>query len=101
MATSKGLVVGDLVYTNSEDVVVDCRLAVGGETIPQDVAGITDINTGASYILVVEKDAVFQRLLEEGILFNETLGKIILITGKGMPDIATRQLIHRFATGTI
>ena len=40
MATSKGLVVGDLKYTNVEGVTVDCNLAVGGDTIPQDVSSI-------------------------------------------------------------
>ena len=41
MATSKGLVVGDLKYTNVEGVTVDCNLAVGGDTIPQDVSSMT------------------------------------------------------------
>ena len=35
VATSKGLVVGNICYVNSEGVRVDCRLAAGGETIPQ------------------------------------------------------------------
>ena len=74
-------------------------MAVGGETIPQDVAGIVDIKTEASYVLVVEKDAIFQRLLEEGILFNTLLGKFILITGKGMPDLSTRQFVQRLSAG--
>ena len=99
LATSKGLVVGDLLYVNSEDVIVDCSLAVGGETVPQDVAGLTNLTTGAGFVLVVEKDAVFQRLLEEGVMASEELGKFIMITGKGMPDLATRHLVHRLATG--
>ena len=51
MATSKGLVVGDLRYTNSEGVVVDCSLAVGGDAIPQDVTSLSDILTSANFIL--------------------------------------------------
>ena len=37
VATSKGLVVGDLSYLNNEDIMVDCSLTVGGDTIPQYV----------------------------------------------------------------
>jgi meiotic recombination protein SPO11 len=65
VATSKGLVVGDLRYVNSEDVLVDCSLAVGGDSVPQDVVEMRNIETSAKFVLVVEKDAVFQRLLEE------------------------------------
>jgi len=98
MATSKGLVVGDLCYTNSEDVIVDCNLAVGGDSIPQDVTEITDIHSQAQLVLVVEKDAVFQKLLEEGILTSRQLPSIIMITGKGVPDLSSRQLVYRLST---
>ena len=93
MATTKGAVVGDLRYTNSEGVVVDCSLAIGGDAIPQDVTSITNIVTSARFILVVEKDAVFQRLLEDGI-FSGCLPSLIMVTGKGVPDLATRQLVY-------
>jgi len=97
MATSKGLVVGDLKYTNVEGVTVDCNLAVGGDSIPQDVSSIYNISTDARFILVVEKDAVFQRLLEEGIL-TSVLAPLIMITGKGVPDLATRQLLYHLSS---
>jgi meiotic recombination protein SPO11 len=42
---------------------------------------------GARFILVVEKDAVFQRLVEDR-LFDEL--PCVIITGRGMPDIASR-----------
>jgi hypothetical protein len=42
---------------------------------------------GARFILVVEKDAIFQRLVEDRLF--EAL-PCILITGRGMPDIASR-----------
>jgi len=97
MATSKGLVVGDLKYTNVEGVTVDCNLAVGGDTIPQDVSSIHVTCSDARFILVVEKDAVFQRLLEEGIL-TSVLAPLIMITGKGVPDLATRQLLYHLSS---
>lgn len=39
------------------------------------------------HIVIIEKDAVFQRLVEEG--FAEATGSILL-TAKGMPDVSTR-----------
>ena len=46
---------------------------------------------------MVEKDAVFQRQLEEGVLTGE-LPPLVMVTGKGMPDLASRQLVYRLAT---
>lgn len=45
--------------------------------------------------MVVEKDAVFQRLVEDG--FAEQTGAI-LVTAKGMPDMATRAFLHSLCT---
>jgi len=97
MATSKGLVVGHLAYTNSEGVTVDLRLAVGGDTIPQDVPEVELLGSDAHFLLVVEKDAIFQRLLEEGVMTG-ILPPFVMVTGKGMPDLATRQLVYRLST---
>ena len=93
VATSKGLVVGDLKYINSEGVIVDCSLAAGGDSVPQTVLDLHHIETKAKFILVVEKDAIFQRLLEEGVL-QSRLPPLIMITGKGVPDLGTRQLVR-------
>ncbi len=41
--------------------------------------------------MVVEKDAIFQRLVDDG--FAEHIGGI-LVTAKGMPDMATRAFLH-------
>lgn len=46
-------------------------------------------------MVVVEKDAVFQRLVEDG--FAEQTGTI-LVTAKGMPDMATRAFLHFLCT---
>ena len=40
------------------------------------------------FILVIEKDAVFQRLFEDSF---PSLEPSIMVTGKGMPDMATRE----------
>lgn len=43
------------------------------------------------YVIVIEKDAIFQRLVDDG--FAELVGAI-LVTAKGMPDMATRAFLH-------
>lgn len=40
--------------------------------------GIKNMRSNAKYILVVEKDAIFQKLLDEGALLR--LGPVIIIT---------------------
>ena len=47
----------------------------------------------ADFVLVVEKDAVFQRLLEEMIFSVPEFSRVVLVTGKGVPDLSTRQLV--------
>ncbi|CAG8772856.1 1251_t:CDS:2, partial [Acaulospora morrowiae] len=47
--------------------------------------------TNAKFVLVIEKEATFQHLLSSGIL--KQFGPCIIITGKGYPDVATRQLV--------
>ncbi len=41
-----------------------------------------------SVILVIEKDAVFQRLMEDSF---PSLVPSVMVTGRGMPDMATRE----------
>ena len=41
----------------------------------------------SGYLVVVEKDAVFQRLVEDGF---PDLANCVLITARGMPDMASR-----------
>lgn len=57
-----------------------CELCgnVEGVLIPQDVKGIKKIKSSASFILVVEKDAAFQKLLDDEAQVK--LGRCILIT---------------------
>eukprot|EP01023_Acetabularia_acetabulum_P021173 TRINITY_DN21090_c0_g1_i2.p1 TRINITY_DN21090_c0_g1~~TRINITY_DN21090_c0_g1_i2.p1 ORF type:complete len:385 (+),score=35.07 TRINITY_DN21090_c0_g1_i2:360-1514(+) len=62
------------------------------QTIPGDVAAILryKIKIQANYIIIVEKDTIFQRLVEDK--FPHLLSSV-LITAKGMPDISTRAFI--------
>lgn len=54
------------------------------------------VNHGANFILVVEKECIFRRLVEDGFWRGEGgggLGPCLLLTGCGFPDLATRALL--------
>ncbi|KAE8737375.1 hypothetical protein FOCC_FOCC017158 [Frankliniella occidentalis] len=93
LATAKGLVAGDLTITTADGEVLDCSNKPGGVLIPGDVCAVQSVRSSARFILVLEKDTVFQRVLQEGIL--DRLGPCIVITGKGYPDVSTRALLSR------
>ncbi|KAL7646563.1 UNVERIFIED_CONTAM: hypothetical protein RMT77_001814 [Armadillidium vulgare] len=92
-ATGKGLMAGNLTYVTYDGVRVRVAQALQGMMVPGCVGGITDLQSDARFVLVIEKDATFQKLLESH--FLRTMGPSILITGKGYPDLCTRQLVHR------
>ncbi|CAD7704466.1 unnamed protein product [Ostreobium quekettii] len=46
----------------------------------------------ARYVLVVEKDAIFQRLTEDRFF---DMVPCVMVTGKGMPDVATRMFLRK------
>ncbi|TCD62594.1 endodeoxyribonuclease [Steccherinum ochraceum] len=53
-----------------------------------------DVNDDLRWVLVVEKEAIFQTLVHlELTAHDATLGQGIIVTGKGYPDVATRQLV--------
>ena len=55
-----------------------------------------DITSNAKVVIVVEKDATFQRLMQEDFLGFVDFD-VLLITGKGVPDLSTRKLLYRLA----
>ncbi|KAL5528301.1 SPO11 [Sanghuangporus sanghuang] len=98
-ASSKGLFCGSALSIH----LCDGSVISGHDTEPsliphaQDVAEY-EIREDISWILVVEKDAVFQTLRGSSLTNNPALsGPGILITGKGYPDLATRQLVKTFS----
>lgn len=51
-----------------------------------------------AWVLIVEKEAVFQTLCRLGITDGRSLpGRGLLLTGKGYPDVATRHLVKSLA----
>ncbi|XP_045125267.1 meiotic recombination protein SPO11-like [Portunus trituberculatus] len=92
-ATGKGLVGGCLRYTTHDGTLVDVSLAANGVGVPECVAGLKEVQSESRYVLVVEKDATFQKLMDTH--FLRSFGPGILVTGKGYPDLNTRQLVFR------
>jgi meiotic recombination protein SPO11 len=72
--------------------VTDCAHSAcsEGRPIPGNVATIADYSffSQATAILVIEKDTVFQQLSSDPAIGGS--GRFILVTGKGVPDVATR-----------
>ncbi|XP_017123236.1 meiotic recombination protein W68 [Drosophila elegans] len=94
LAASKGLMSGDvrLLMTNGD--VMDSSLYCGPMTLPTDPEKVDRIETQADFVLVVEKESVFESLLSKNV-FNTIDRRFILITGKGYPDCCTRRMVHR------
>lgn len=93
LSSSKGLIAGNLVI-NIGDERIDCTTS---QAVPQNVSEITSFESTADYVLIVEKDTVFQRFIADNI-FERIDAKIILVTAKGYPDINTRMLLKKMST---
>ncbi|KEP54636.1 putative topoisomerase acting in meiosis protein [Rhizoctonia solani 123E] len=65
--------------------------------IGEDILNI-NVDEDLGWVLIVEKEAIFQTLCTLGFASVHTLiGKGIIVTGKGYPDLATRQLVSVFS----
>jgi meiotic recombination protein SPO11 len=53
-----------------------------------------DISDQLRFVLVIEKEAIFRSLATASFHSDDVLGHSVLITGKGYPDIASRELVH-------
>ncbi|XP_001636181.3 meiotic recombination protein SPO11 [Nematostella vectensis] len=93
LASSKGLISGHVRYREYDGTYVDCTCLTRGVAVSSHVDGIYDLYSDAKVVLVVEKEATYHRLLDDGLL--EKLNPCIMITGKGYPDVNTRQMVHR------
>lgn len=92
IASPKGVVVGCLQFNENGDEI-DCqRLGIGGKAITAIIDRVTNIRGTAKFILLVEKDAAFNRLSEDR-FYNDY--PCILLTAKGQPDVATRMFLRK------
>ncbi|MHA2249125.1 MAG: hypothetical protein ACXAD7_02125 [Candidatus Kariarchaeaceae archaeon] len=90
-ASSKGIVVGHIDFTERGDYI-DCRAMGSGKSITPNIDDIDNLQSDAEFVLVVEKDAIFNRLAEDQ--FYDYVPSV-LITAKGQPDMATRMFIKK------
>jgi meiotic recombination protein SPO11 len=91
IATAKGKVIGRLSFSEGGDHI-DCRKGLGGHAITPMLDQVENFQSDAEFVLVIEKDAVFQDLAEDK-FFNYI--PCILVTASGQPDMATRMFIKR------
>ncbi|KXN90800.1 Meiotic recombination protein SPO11 [Leucoagaricus sp. SymC.cos] len=98
-ASSKGLICGSgltIRLTTGETVQ---STDTEGTLIPvgEDIESF-GLDEDVDWVLIVEKEAVFQTLCRLKISDHEEMpGRGLLITGKGYPDIATRHLVKTLA----
>ncbi len=95
----KGVLAGNIKILDrfgGEEIIIDgTKQGRSGWTIPSDVDNDMEIlEVKADYVLVVEKDALWQRLNEDRFWQKENC---ILITPKGQSSRGTRRLIRKLA----
>ena len=91
LSSSKGFIGGSLLFKDKDGNQFSC--GEKGIQIPNHVEIICSIVSNAKYILVIEKEATYTRLIE--CKFDSKVGPCIMITGKGFPDINTRMLLKK------
>ena len=92
VASEKGVVVGRIRFKDDGDLIDCTRMGVGGKAIPPYTDRITEMESDAKFILLVEKDAAFMRLAEDR-FYNKY--PCIILTAKGQPDVATRMFLKK------
>ncbi|KAI8640972.1 Spo11/DNA topoisomerase VI subunit A [Parasitella parasitica] len=112
-AASKGLVFGPIIIKLKNNKTLDCSFSSATTTttttttvttaddgqgilIPP-VHQIVQVQCKAKCMIVVEKEATFRYLVSIG--FCQSLPEsCVLVTGKGYPDLSTRQFVKYFST---
>ncbi|NXI36491.1 SPO11 protein, partial [Galbula dea] len=93
LSTTQSFVAGNLSYTEEDGTKVNCTCGATVFTVPSNVQGIRNLISHAKFMLIVEKDATFQRLLDDD--FCTKLSPCIMITGRGVPDLNTRLFVRK------
>ncbi|XVF70341.1 hypothetical protein PTKIN_Ptkin11bG0154100 [Pterospermum kingtungense] len=100
MEYGRGVVAGRILMQEPSLDGVDC-FAIGNGFSTRLISSNLKLlersvmRTDARYIIVVEKDAIFERLASDGV-FKQNIPSILL-TAKGYPDTATRFLLRRLS----
>ncbi|KIY61329.1 DNA topoisomerase IV, alpha subunit, partial [Cylindrobasidium torrendii FP15055 ss-10] len=94
-ATSKGLICGPKLTISLKNGTILSPTDADPILIPvqEDIDSLRDYES-LCWVLIVEKDAIFQHLCHLKLTTHPLLpGTGVLITGKGYPDLATRHLV--------
>ncbi len=92
LSKEKGKVVGNMRIRSGDDIIDLSKMGHGAYAIEPTPDLIEFIDVDAEYVLVIEKDAVFQQLHRIGFWKKH---RAILITSAGQPDRATRRFVRR------
>lgn len=96
---SKGLVYGDLRFKLKTGELYDCQSHIDGIRLPTPCAPIVELTSNAKFIIVIEKDSVFQKILTQEKKSNFVKNyKCILFTARGYPDINSRAFLNHLWT---
>lgn len=102
VSAGKGLMAGNVEFDEDGHSHQDLREGDDrsrGLQISEFTEKYANLRTGAQFILVVEKETVFFKLINEQ--DGELLKQALIITGKGYPDYATKKFVkmlnYRFA----
>ena len=92
LSKEKGKVVGRMRIKSGDDIIDLSKMGHGAYAIEPTPDFIEFIDVDAEFVLVIEKDAVFQQLHRAGFWKKY---KAILVTSAGQPDRATRRFVRR------
>jgi DNA topoisomerase-6 subunit A len=94
-ADRKGAAVGPISILDKGDTIDWSRLGSGGWSIPSNVENIKFKDIGADFVLVVEKNAIFERLNEDKVWKKLNC---VIISSQGQASRGIRRLINRLNT---
>ncbi|OAL69374.1 hypothetical protein A7D00_6493 [Trichophyton violaceum] len=93
-AAAKGAIGGNFSITMKSGSSIQVGACTEGIVIPR-IHEVKEIDiSGISWILVIEKEAVFHRLITSGYHNASAAGSGILLTGKGYPDLSSREFLR-------
>ncbi|CDW55979.1 TP6A N domain containing protein, partial [Trichuris trichiura] len=91
LSTSRGLIVGNLILETRRREVIDCRIPTSIPSFPEH---FNICSCSAKFVLIVEKDSIFQKLAQERSTDS------ILSAAKGYPDFPTRLFLRALTERT-
>ncbi|PLB43130.1 meiotic recombination protein spo11 [Aspergillus steynii IBT 23096] len=96
-AAAKGLVTGHFRLTpQTRGASHDC--ASDKDALIPRIRDFDNVDTSSvKWVLIIEKEAVYRRLARNDYHIRAAAGEGILITGKGYPDLSTREFVRKLS----